>query len=356
MSETFDTIRSGIIGGSPEVRQMAMEAVGRVESLLEAYRRVRAEEDRRWPGSALGRKDRGGNDVDKAEEKLTAEAKPEAPAKCGFWLIHFEDNEMPMEIFTDYGAASARFYACQLNWTCHLFEMIAPQPVVKQYLTTESPAPATECACRKALKAYMFCEQTKGGLNPHAEGTNKARAFDLGRAALAAPCECAGLREELATAIYALRTGEVMVRELRAELAAANQLAKGLDLIRQNASRCVGMLEDAGMGKEGPNCLTDMTAEIVNKLAAANERLANMEENFRIEAAGCIAANERAERHLRAFSFIDKVRIEAERQRDEARAGWRECAEALRGYLAWKHPRADAAIAVARFDARGGGK
>ena len=46
--------------------------------------------------------------------------------RSGFWLIHFEDNEMPVEIFTDKGDACERFHACQLNWNCHLFEMIAP--------------------------------------------------------------------------------------------------------------------------------------------------------------------------------------------------------------------------------------
>ncbi len=35
-----------------------------------------------------------------------------------------------------------------------------------------------------ALRAYMFMEQSAGGRNPHPEGTNKYRAFELGRAAL----------------------------------------------------------------------------------------------------------------------------------------------------------------------------
>jgi len=39
-------------------------------------------------------------------------------------------------------------------------------------------------ALREALKAYMFCEQTDGGRNPHKPGTNRHRAFELGRAAL----------------------------------------------------------------------------------------------------------------------------------------------------------------------------
>ena len=37
---------------------------------------------------------------------------------------------------------------------------------------------------REALKAYRFMEQTCGGVNPHPVGTNKHRAFVLGRAAL----------------------------------------------------------------------------------------------------------------------------------------------------------------------------
>lgn len=37
-----------------------------------------------------------------------------------------------------------------------------------------------------ALQAYMFCEQTDGGKNPHRVGTNIHRAFELGRKALAA--------------------------------------------------------------------------------------------------------------------------------------------------------------------------
>jgi len=41
--------------------------------------------------------------------------------------------------------------------------------------------------CEEAVKAYMFTEQTKGGRNPHPIGTNKYRAFELGRAALAKP-------------------------------------------------------------------------------------------------------------------------------------------------------------------------
>ncbi len=36
----------------------------------------------------------------------------------------------------------------------------------------------------EALKAYMFTEQTRGGLNPHKAGTNKHRAFELGREAI----------------------------------------------------------------------------------------------------------------------------------------------------------------------------
>jgi len=37
----------------------------------------------------------------------------------------------------------------------------------------------------EALVAYMFTEQTDAGRNPHREGTNKHRAFELARAALA---------------------------------------------------------------------------------------------------------------------------------------------------------------------------
>lgn len=37
-----------------------------------------------------------------------------------------------------------------------------------------------------ALKAYMFCEQTMSGRNPHPEGTNRHRAFELGREAIRA--------------------------------------------------------------------------------------------------------------------------------------------------------------------------
>lgn len=37
----------------------------------------------------------------------------------------------------------------------------------------------------EALKAYMFMEQTLGGCNPHVSGTNKHRALELARAAIA---------------------------------------------------------------------------------------------------------------------------------------------------------------------------
>ncbi len=36
-----------------------------------------------------------------------------------------------------------------------------------------------------ALKAYMFLEQTNAGKNPHPVGSNRYRAFQLGRYALA---------------------------------------------------------------------------------------------------------------------------------------------------------------------------
>lgn len=46
---------------------------------------------------------------------------------------------------------------------------------------------ATRChtALVDALRAYMFVEQTNGGRNPHKPGTNRHKAFELGRAALA---------------------------------------------------------------------------------------------------------------------------------------------------------------------------
>lgn len=35
-----------------------------------------------------------------------------------------------------------------------------------------------------ALETYMFLEQTNAGLNPHPVGTNRHKAFELGRAAI----------------------------------------------------------------------------------------------------------------------------------------------------------------------------
>ena len=43
----------------------------------------------------------------------------------------------------------------------------------------------SEQRLREALEAYMFCEQTDAGKNPHPPGTNRHRAFELGKAALA---------------------------------------------------------------------------------------------------------------------------------------------------------------------------
>jgi hypothetical protein len=36
----------------------------------------------------------------------------------------------------------------------------------------------------EALEAFMFIEQTRGGVNPHPPGTNRHRAFALAEAAL----------------------------------------------------------------------------------------------------------------------------------------------------------------------------
>ena len=43
-------------------------------------------------------------------------------------------------------------------------------------------------AAIKAVKAFMFIQQSNAGRNPHREGTNAHRAFDLGMAVLRMPC------------------------------------------------------------------------------------------------------------------------------------------------------------------------
>ena len=38
-----------------------------------------------------------------------------------FWLIYFEDDDVPFEIFTDEKAARHRYSQCLESWACHLF-------------------------------------------------------------------------------------------------------------------------------------------------------------------------------------------------------------------------------------------
>lgn len=195
---------------------------------------------------------------------------------------------------------------------------------------------ATECACpaRAALRNIQIDATRAFASDPKNVVLQHIAIGAL--AAIATPCPCADLRERLDTAEMAcVEGGEIVgelraaiqklkddlklaesilavkereagyaggkVLELRVELAALRsdcgcrpaslastsacdpltcpcachslraQLA-AMERIRQNASTCVGLLEDAGMGKVGPNCLTDMTAEIVRALAVANER------------------------------------------------------------------------------------
>ncbi len=108
----------------------------------------------------------------------------------GFWLIHFEDDEMPVEIFTNKAAASERYHACQLNWTCHLFEMIAPKEPV------ESKPAECGCAARKALQLAIMtveCASIDTAKGSPTEG-DELPWYRAARAALATPCECQGMR------------------------------------------------------------------------------------------------------------------------------------------------------------------
>lgn len=61
----------------------------------------------------------------------------------------------------------------------------AEMNAAKAFLATAQPDAEVQ-RLREALKAYMFCEQTNGGVNPHKPGTNRHRAFELGRQALSA--------------------------------------------------------------------------------------------------------------------------------------------------------------------------
>jgi hypothetical protein len=48
------------------------------------------------------------------------------------------------------------------------------------------PADEKLLECARALRGYMFLEQTLGGRNPHKQGSNKYNVFEAGRAALGA--------------------------------------------------------------------------------------------------------------------------------------------------------------------------
>lgn len=48
----------------------------------------------------------------------------EASVECRWWLIYFEDQSRPVEIFTDSKAAHERYEQLSENWNCHLFEQV----------------------------------------------------------------------------------------------------------------------------------------------------------------------------------------------------------------------------------------
>jgi len=158
--------------------------------------------------------------------------------------------------------------------------------------TEQKPeAPVTECACRKALEAIAVWPSS------YPANANIERMREAARAALATPCPCAELREELGKAYESLgrsdrfeRTQEEELLKLRADLATANE--------RNNATM-----------QRAVDCKSAL-GETQRQLAAANER------------------GERAERTrnlAQAASVRDlEAKRETERQRDRARRELRE--------------------------------
>ncbi len=197
----------------------------------------------------------------------------------------------------------------------------------------EPPAPVT---CRKALLDQIIQDATA----PYPCSTGDVLLAIKGRcwAALATPCECAGLREELEREERAFRAWRTETRQLRAELAERAERAEKTRSLAQEAS------------------VRDLEAK----------RL--------------------AESQVSMFANGYARFEQAERQRDTARAGWKEAVEslrqasgtALRGYGStrafidenvpdWVHGddgpiywamrlHQGLAAIVARFDAQGGGR
>lgn len=79
-----------------------------------------------------------------------------------------------------------QWYIAQQKESKRLAELLAQTALDRDQIEQQlAAAKADNARLREALKAYMFVEQTRGGLNPHELGTNRHRAFELGRAALA---------------------------------------------------------------------------------------------------------------------------------------------------------------------------
>lgn len=67
----------------------------------------------------------------KATSNSTSSAAPsEKPREeLGTWLIHFEDADMPDEVFTDRVAARLRYEHLNESWNCTMFAAIHPASI-----------------------------------------------------------------------------------------------------------------------------------------------------------------------------------------------------------------------------------
>lgn len=208
-------------------------------------------------------------------------------------------------------------------------------------------APATECAARKAL------EDARGWFADE-DCRESFQMREMCDAALDTPCNCEGLREEN----EALRRNSELVTAIRA-------LMDG-----ETAESVIHSTQDAAV-----------VVAVQQQLATANEHIANLEENFKVQASGHIAAIERADRAERETKRLNKTwldtlgrsqrrSIEWDEQEAKLRKELADAVEALRS-IQWSgdysmcplcdrcagnghSPDCTIGMVIARFDAQGG--
>ncbi len=228
---------------------------------------------------------------------------------------------------------------CQLCPICGQSEMRGHSPdcMIGAVLTAEAkpeaPAPATECACRKALElALSMIDQNYP----------VAASVDDCRATLATPCSCTELREEAESDKW--KQLDIAVSDngrLRAELAAANERAERAerDLTECRVGHKAALADCEDYEQKIVGICEVIGAEDLELAADKFRRILAERDTAQ---AGWKEAVEEARKmrgFVKPFGLSDYMPDDSESEYDR----WTKCAKALTENRA-------------RFDAQGGGK